>query len=371
MQYPDPHYFDYSASSPPFDYALECYKEVTKIFYANPSSSHKIGKAAMKFLLEQKEQFCNLLNFKDGRLLITSSGTEANNTIIEGHIKDNPKGRVLIAENVHSSIWYIAEKYNEKIGIIKIDRNGQVNLLNLKESIGPDTSLFCVSHVCNETGAIQDINRIGIICSEKKVKLLVDGAQAIGHIPVDMELIQSEYYSFSGHKFGAGRSFGGLLIRDDSFGPLLRGGNQEWGLRSGTENIGGLAAGVIALHESLEIIDEEEKRLNKLNSSFLNRLKQNVPGLIVNSPDKGLPGFVSISFPGFRGNEIVEALSFGGIYVSTGSACHENLYKPSRIIVAIGRTEKEALGTIRITMGRGTTEQSIVDLVQAITDYIR
>jgi cysteine desulfurase len=254
MQNPDPHYFDYAASAPPFNYSLERYKEVSQRFYANPSSSHNQGKAAKQFLLEQKEQFCNLLNFRDGRLLLCSSGTEANNTIIEGHLRRNPGGRIMIAENVHSSVWYITEKYKSVVDILTIDQLAKVNPDRLKESLKPDTSLVCINHVCNETGAIQSLNHIALICSERKIKLLVDGAQAIGHIPVDMELIQNDYYSFSAHKFGAGRSFGGLLIRDESFDPLLSGGKQEWGLRAGTENIGGLAAGIVALEESLLII---------------------------------------------------------------------------------------------------------------------
>jgi cysteine desulfurase len=370
MNYPDTHYFDYAASAPPFITALERYKEVSQKFYVNPSSSHNPGKIAMRFLMEQKEQFCNFLNFNDGRLIICSSGTEANNTIIEGHLRKNPGGRILIAENVHSSVWYITEKYKSIVDIIKIDYDGQVNPDRFRESLKPDTSLVCINHVCNETGAIQSFSNIAPICSERKIKLLIDGAQAIGHIPIDMELIQSDYYSFSAHKFGAGRSFGGLMIRDDSFYPLLSGGKQEWGLRAGTENIGGLAAGMVALQESLVIIKQEEERLRDLKNSFIKRLKLNITDLLINSPEIGLPGFVSLSFPGFSGSEIAGALSLEGFYISTGSACHDNLYKPSRVILAIGRNEKEAIGTIRITMGRGTTEQSVRDLSEAIIGFI-
>jgi cysteine desulfurase len=371
MQNPDPHYFDYSASAPPFETALDRYKEVSEQFYANPSSSHKKGNAAMRFLLEQKDEFCNLLNFKDGRLILCSSGTEANNLITEGHLRKNPGGRILVAENVHSSVWYTTEKYKSKTDILKIEQSGQINPNKFRESLKPVTSLVCINHICNETGAIQSLNNIALLCSERKIKLLVDGVQAVGHIPLDMELVQSDYYTFSGHKFGAGRSFGGLMIRDDSFDPLINGGNQEWGLRSGTENVGGLAAGVVALRESLLLIELEEKRLNDLKTAFIKAIKQNIPDCLVNTPEKALPGFVSLSFPGFSGSEIVNALSLEGFYISTGSACHDNLYKPSRTILAIGRNEKEAIGTIRITMGRWTTEQSVIDLTGAISDFIR
>ena len=353
MNYPDPKYFDYSASAPPFISALEQNKAVFAGVFCQSLFCSQKGVEAMRFLLEQKEEFCNLLNFSDGRLLLTSSGTEANNTVLEGHIGKNPNGRLLIAENVHNSVWYIIEKYKGKADIVKIDRDGQVNPLQLEAAIKPDTSLVCISHVCNETGAIHDLKRSGAICNSRNIKLLVDGAQAIGHIPIDFDMVLCDYYSFSGHKFGSGRSFGGLLFRDDSFKPLLNGGNQEWSLRAGTENLAGLAAGVKALSESLLILESEEKRLNGLKKKLTDNLKQNIPGLLVNNPEQGLPGFVSVSFPGYKGGEMVKALSLEGFYVSTGSACHDNLYKPSRIILATGRTEDEALGDYQNHNGQG------------------
>ena len=308
MSYPDPYYFDYSASSPPYSIALERLKEVSVQYFANPSSLHNRGKEANRFLVNLKEQFCNLLNFKDGRLLICSSGTEANNTIIEGHLEKNPDGRILIAENVHDSIWYATKKYKNSVDILKMDQDGQINLKRLKETLMPAISLVCINHVCNETGAIQNLNNISGVCSNRNIKLLVDGVQAMGHIPVDMEQIQCDYYSFSAHKFGGPRSLGGLLIRDDTFEPFLSGGKQEWGLRAGTENIGGLAASVVALEKSLLSLKDETERLSDLKVTLINILKKQVPDLLINSPESGQPGFVSLSFPGFLGNEIVKCL---------------------------------------------------------------
>ncbi len=120
MIYPDPYYFDYSASSPPYSIALEQMREISVRYFANPSSLHNRGKEAKRFLVNLKEQFCSLLNFTDGRLLICSSGTEANNTIIEGHLGKNREGRILIAENVHDSIWYATKKYKNSVDILEI-----------------------------------------------------------------------------------------------------------------------------------------------------------------------------------------------------------------------------------------------------------
>ena len=366
----DPNYFDYSASTPPFEESMERLIEVSTQHFANPSSMHKPGKAAKRTFLELKEKFCELLNFNDGRLLICSTGTEANNTIIEGYLKKNPDGRILIAENVHESIWYSTKKHGKNVDILKIDKNGMIDLNLLYESIKKVGSLVCIRHACNETGVIQDVNYISQLCSDKNVKLHIDGVQAIGHIPVDMNNIHCDYYSFSAHKFGGSRSFGGLMIRDDNFEPLLTGAKQEWGLRAGTENPGGLAAAVVALEISKRVMREAAVRLNSLKNGLLNYLKSEIPWILVNSSENGLPGFVSISFPGFSGSEIVEALSLEGYSVSTGSACHENTIEPSRVIIGLGRSEKEAVGTIRITMGRGTTEKAVTGLGKAICTII-
>ncbi len=166
-----------------------------------------------------------------------------------------------------------------------------------------------------------------------------------------MDQIQCDYYSFSAHKFGGPRSLGGLLIRDDTFEPFLSGGKQEWGLRAGTENIGGLAASVVALEKSLLSLKDETEQLNDLKATLIYILKKQVPDLLINSPEFGQPGFVSLSFPGFLGNEIVNALSIDGFSISTGSACHENVVEPSRIILALGRSRKEAEGTIQDKYG--------------------
>ncbi len=369
--YPDPYYFDYSASAPPDSIALERLKDVSVKYFANPSSLHKRGRDAKGFLLNLREQFCNLLNFSDGRLLICCSGTEANNTIIEGHLKKNPGGRILMAENVHDSVWYATKIHKDSVDILEIDKAGQINLNRFKEKLKPVTSLVCINHVCNETGAIQDINHISAICSNRNIRLLVDGVQALGHIPVDMDRIQCDYYSFSAHKFGGPRSFGGLFIRDDTFEPLLKGGKQEWSLRAGTENIGGLSASLVALEKSLLTLKDETERLNELRITLIGNLKKQIPDFLINSSENGKPGLISLSFPGFMGNEIVNALSIEGFSISTGSACHENTVEPSRIISAIGRKRNEAKGTIRISMGRGNTVSAVNDLSKAIVNFIK
>lgn len=229
--------------------------------------------------------------------------------------------------------------------------------------------MVCMNHASNELGSIQPVSSIAEICSYRNIKLLVDGVQAMGKIPVDLSTLSCDYYTFSAHKFGGPRSTGGVLIRDDQFEPLIHGGEQEWNLRAGTENVPGLAASVVALKQCLQNMRDETIRLKKLTHYFQDELKKILPDTIINSPLDRLPGLVSLSFPSHSSQEIIAGLSLSGYALSAGSACHASQVEPSRIILALGRSTEEAKGTIRISMGYGTTPvavDSLIDVLGAI-----
>ena len=367
----DPYYFDHSASAPPYEEALEQFKSYSLNYPANPASIHSSGKEASRKLLELKMRFCDLFDFKDGHLLLCSSATEANNTIIEGHRLRFPKGRILIAEDVHDSIWYATRRHKNHTDVFPLKEMKDLSHEILARTIKSETSLICINQVCNETGRIHPLKTIAEFCHLRNIRLLVDGSQAVGHIPVSLNNIPCDYYSFSAHKFGGTRSMGGLLIRDRQFEPLLSGGKQEWELRAGTENLPGLAAAVTALEIANSNLSEETSQFNNLKNSLLQGLKRKLPQVRINTPDQCRPGFLSLSFPGFQGNEIVTALSLSGFKIATGSACHADRPEPSRIILATGRNNKEAVGTIRITIGRGNTEESVKELGRALLVQIR
>jgi cysteine desulfurase len=243
--------------------------------------------------------------------------------------------------------------------------------LTLDRKLGKGITLVCINQICNETGTIHPLDSIARACRVKDIRLLVDGSQAVGHIPVNLEGIPCDYYSLSAHKFGGPRGVGALLIRDRQFDPMLSGGKQEWELRAGTENLAGLAATVVALKISISIMKEQSLILNDLKEDLIHQLKDKLPELLINSPKESRPGFISLSFPGSLGNEIVAALSVSGMKIAMGSACHADRTEPSRIILATGRGKRAALGTIRISMGRGNTEDSVKMLGHALLDIVR
>lgn len=370
MASPDPYYFDHSASAPPFEEALEQFAFYSLNYPANPSSAHSSGKEAGRKLLEFKMQFLKLLGSGDGHLLLASSATEANNTIVEGHLKRFPGGRLLIAEDVHDSIWYATRRHKDHADVLALREMNELSPKKLDGMIRPGTTLVCFNQVCNETGRIRELAGIAEFCRAREIRLLVDGSQAVGHIPIRLDRIPCDYYSFSAHKFGGPRGMGGVVIRDRQFEPLLSGGNHEWGLRAGTENLAGLAAATKALEICLSDLVEESNRLEKLKNNLLHAIKKKVPDVVVNNPDLSRPGFLSLSFSGLQGNELVAALSLSGCKIATGSACHADKPEPSRIILATGRTEKEAIGTIRISLGRGNTVESVEELGKVLMKTI-
>jgi len=370
MSIVDSAYFDYASTAPPYPEAIAMFSEISHKYFANPSSLHKHGTASRFKLEELKKMVSELIGFNDGRLLLCSSGTEANNTIIEGHFKAHPKARILTAINTHDSIWYARKLYKNQTDILPVNNEGISEPQMLIKSIKKGTSLVCISHVCSETGAIQPVKELASVCSDRGIKLLIDGVQAVGHLPLNLDDIHFDYYVFSSHKFGSVKGTGGILIRNSEFDSLMHGGKQEYNLRAGTENVAGLAATVEALKISIAQISEEQTRLRNLTDLLINELRQKNVNMLINSPVDSLPGFISLSFPGFMSAEIVTALSLSGFAVSAGSACHSGVHEPSRTITAMGRSKKEALGSIRITMGRYTTSESVIQLACALNDFV-
>ena len=367
----DPHYCDYAATAPPWDEALAVYVQTAGTYFGNPSSLHDAGRTAREQLLAAKTSLCDAVCFDDGRLLLTSGGTESNNLVINGHLAKNRQAQVLIAGDVHPSVWYAAENHNSRIHILKPETGGRISIDRLLASLDSNITLVSLVHACNETGIIHDVAKLAGLCARREILCHIDGTQAMGHIPVNLQDIQCDYYTFSAHKFGGPRGVGGLFLRDGRLHPQLQGGKQEWELRAGTENLAGLVATATALHCSLEVLNAEMARLRALAHQVQQAVKATHADVLLNSDlEHGLPGLLSLSFPGLSAHSAVMELNLRGFAVSAGSACHADEVLPSRIICALGRSDEEALGTIRIAMGRGTTDAAAAELALAINDVV-
>ena len=247
----------------------------------------------------------------------------------------NPRARLLIAPDVHASIWFAVARFGDRCDVVALGTNGVLDPAEIARSLRRRTSLVCVSHVCNETGMVHPIREIAELCARKGVQLLCDGAQAMGHIPVELSEVPCDFYTFSAHKFGGPRGFGGVLMRGDGIEGLFGGGGQEWALRPGSEDVAGLAATVTALGHGVAEMNAESQRLRRLTRFLFHYLDGSIPGVLLNSDlDSGLPGLLSISMPDLDAHAAVTELSLDGFALSAGSACHANQVLPSRAVMA-------------------------------------
>ena len=352
-------YFDYAASTPPFPEALRRFEEVALGHYANPSSSHEAGQQARKTLENARMAFLSRVGLADGALVLTSGATEANNLVLKGALE---KGRPLLAADAHPSVWFARDGSD----VVETGPDGRISPEKLAAAITKKTSLVSIVHAGNETGVIQDLKALGEICARKGILLHVDGVQAVGRIPLTLSELPFAFYTFSAHKFGGPRGVGGVLVRQAPIRAQILGGGQEKGLRGGTENVAGLAAALVALDLSTRSLESEVPRLRRLGALLAGEIRSAIPDAIPNSTPEGLPGLVSISVPNLIGEEIVVEMNLRGFAISAGSACGSGRMEPSRPVMAMGRTRAQALGTVRISMGRFTTEESVRRLAAAL-----
>jgi len=355
----DEGYFDTAATTPPYPEALRRFEEVSLRQFGNPSSSHGAGQQARETLETARKAFLARVGFADGTLVLTSGATEANNLVLQG-------GRPLLAADVHPSAWFTRERSD----VVETGPDGRISPDKLAAAITKKTSLVSIVHANNETGVVQDVKALGEVCAKKGVPLHVDGVQALGRLPVTLSELPFAFYTFSAHKFGGPRGVGGVLLRNAALTPQILGGGQEKGARGGTENVPGLAAALVALDLSTRSLETEAPRLRKLAALITDEIKSAVPDALVNSTATGVPGLVSFSFPKLLGEEIVVELNLRGFFVSAGSACGSGKMEPSRPVMAMGRTREQALGTVRISMGRHTTEESVRRLAVALRQVV-
>lgn len=365
-------YFDYAASAPPYEEALKIYTQTAGELFANPSSAHKKGAAAQRELAKGKNKLADLLGFSGGSAILTSGGTEANNLAIRGVMEKHPNGRLLIGGDVHASVWFAQKLYPRRVDILPLNNRGEIEEKTFLKKLNSKTVLCSLILGNNETGIIQDINFPGNECRKRGILFHIDGVQAAGHIPLNLENLPFDFFSLSFHKWGGIRGSGALLIRSDRLQPQLYGGSQEMGFRGGTENTAALKASVTALDLRLRHLDAETQKLRDLEELFLKVLRKNINNFTLNSkPGRGLPGLLSLSFKGIQSSSLVAELNLLGYCLSAGSACHAGDIRPSRVIQAMGRNTKLASGSIRISMGNFTSTEEVSSLAETLSRILK
>lgn len=369
-------YMDYAATTYTKPEVLEEMLPYFTQFFGNPSSIYTIARDTRKAIDKARERVAKAINASREEIFFTGGGSEADNWAIKGIANANKnKGNHIITTAIeHHAVLHTCEalkKQGFEITYLPVDEFGFISLEDLRNAITDKTILVSVMFANNEIGTLQDIKGIGKICREKKVLFHTDAVQAVGHIAVDVVDMNIDLLSLAGHKFYGPKGVGALYIRKGiRIENLVHGGGQERSRRAGTENI----PGIVGLGKALELavlnLEESTKKLTYLRDKLIMGLLT-IPHTRLNGPvgEKRLPGNVNVCFRFIEGEGILLSLDFEGICASSGSACTSGSLDPSHVLLAIGLIPEIAHGSLRLTIGDGTTEEE-VDFVLSVVPKI-
>ncbi len=366
-------YLDNSATTRPHPGVIETVKRAMENYYGNPSSLHQKGVEAENVLKQARKVAAQYLGCKEGEIIFTSGGTESNNTAIKGiAFQYQNRGKHIVTTQVEHPAVYDVCKQLDGIGFavtyLPVDREGRVSVEDVKRALRPDTILVSVMHVNNELGTIQPVEEIGQWLKQyPKVLFHVDAVQGIGKVPLSLHDSGIDLLSVSAHKFYGPRGVGILYKREGLIiHPLMMGGGQEAGVRSGTENLPAIAGMAKAIRVLEELGKDEAGRLQSLNQRLREGIER-IEGCIVNTPQQGAaPHIMNLSVPGVKAEVLLHALEERGFLVSTKSACSSKANEPSRVLTAVGIERDCALSSLRISLGRENTREEIEQFLTAL-----
>jgi cysteine desulfurase len=351
-------YLDYAGTTPCDPEVIKAMQPYFYDVFGNPSSIHHFGQEAKKAIEEARQSLASALAAKPEEIVFTCGGTESDNYAIEGvAFANEKKGNHIITSAIEHHAVSETTKFLEKKGFevtyVKVDKDGLVDPSDVKSAITDKTILISIMHANNEIGTIQPIAEIGRIARKKGISFHTDAVQTVGHIPVDVNELNVDLLSLSGHKFYGPKGVGALYIRKGTkITRFLHGGDQERGRRASTHNV----AGIVGLGKAIEMCQEnmaqEAASQTKLRDRLIRTIQQNIEDVRLNGhPDKRLPNNVNISFQYIEGESIILNLDLLGIAASTGSACTSSSLEASHVLLAIGLAHELAHGSLRFTFG--------------------
>jgi cysteine desulfurase len=372
----DPIYLDSNATTRIAPEVFEAMLPYLTEIYGNPSSIHRVGSRAAVGVKEAREKVAAFLNCREAEVTFTSGGTESNALAIRGVLAANPEKRHIITSSVeHPSVLELChqlEKEGYRVTYLGVDGAGLLELAELSEAVSEETGLVSIMWANNETGVLFPIDEVVNIVKPYGVPLHVDAVQAAGKVPVDLGMTEVDLLSASGHKVHGPKGVGLLYIRRGTrLNPLLVGGGQEKGRRSGTENV----AGIVGLGKALEMAGEYLKDGVEKTRRLRNRLESGILANIPNASRNGVPELrtpntTSINFENVEGEAILLLLDEIGICASSGSACSTGALEPSHVLKAMGVPQERAHGSIRFSLSRYTTIEEIERVLEELPPII-
>ena len=372
-------YLDNAASTQIHNDVLDSMLPFLKEQYGNPSSIHRYGRLSRKAIHKARKQIASLINADPAEILITSGGTESNNTVLIGISSQFPDSQIITSSIEHDAILEPCKKLISngfQVNYLSVDKSGIINTMDLKNTISKKTSLVSIMFGNNEVGTIQPISEIVKICHENKVVFHTDAVQAVGKVAIDVKELGVDLLSISSHKLHGPKGVGALYIKDGvKIDPVILGGGQEFRLRSGTENV----ASIVGFGQACEIAQnnliENNSLIKKLQTLLVKRVLDEIPEVTFNGHSEyRLSNNAHFTFLGVNGEDLIIKLDEYGIAASTGSACSVNTQKASHVLESMGFSLEQITGSLRLTVGIFNTENEInktVDILKKVVEELR
>ena len=375
---PTKYYFDNAATTPVREEVLQEILPYFREYYGNASSIYSIAKESKKALEAARAKVAAAIGATPDEIYFTAGGSESDNMALRGVVNASKKEKkhIITTKIEHHAILHTAEFLETKgvdVTYLNVDEFGKISLEELENAICPETVLISVMFANNEIGTIQPIAEIGEIAKKHGVLFHTDAVQAVGHVPIDVEKLQVDLLSMSGHKLGAPKGIGAIYIRKGTrISPLIFGGAQEKKLRAGTENI----AGIVGLGKAAEMavaeMEETTKKLTALRDKLIHGILESIPDSRLNGhPTDRLPGNCNISFSYIEGESLLLLLDALGIATSSGSACTSGSLDPSHVLMAIGLPHEIAHGSLRLTIDRENTEEQVDFILEKLPGLVQ
>ncbi len=373
-----PVYLDYAATTPCDPRVGEVMRPYFHDAFGNTLSPHAFGRQSRKAVEDARETLASFLGAGAQEIIFTSSATESNNHVMFGVARAlKSKGKHLIVSAIeHHCVLGPAHRLMQdgyEVTFVASDKDGIVHASAVEAAVRPDTILIAVAHANNEIGTIAPVADIGRMARAKGIYFLVDAAQTVGHIPVNVGDMYCDFCSFSGHKFYGPQGVGALYMRKGiDCAPLLLGGDHERDRRAGTLNVPGIVGMGEAARLCRERASDEIAAQTGLRDRIIEGVTKAIPGAILNGHrSRRLPNNAHFSFEGIVGEDLVAALDMAGIACSVGSACTSGRLTPSHVLKAIGLSDPEALGALRVTVGRWTKPQDIEYFLEQLKSKVK
>jgi cysteine desulfurase len=369
-------YLDNAASTKIHDDVLESMMPYLKEQYGNPSSIHRYGRLAHKAIEKARKQVANLINADPSEILFTSGGTESNNMVLYGIAKKNPKSRIITSSIEHDAILEPCKRLEKEgfdIIYLPVNNYGLVDPLILKNNLTENTSLVSIMFGNNEVGTVEPISDFTNICKEKNIIFHTDAVQAAGKISIDVKDLGVDLLSISSHKINGPKGIGALYIRKGiSLDPIILGGGQETGLRSGTENV----ANIVGFGKACELsginLVKNISKMKELRDYLSNKIIQEIPEVTLNGhPKIRLPNNIHLTFLGVNGEDLLIKLDEHGIAASTGSACSVQIQKASHVLQAMGFSHEQITGSLRLTIGISNDLEEMDKTVEILKKIVK